>query len=126
MAGITIRIPDAVYDKYKAMHPSNPTHAIETQVIRFQDNLYKDRTLIFPDEARSALEKLFGRPIEDPMGFAKWLQDLISMKIGDLAFILKPGQLKNLHGKAKFFGKEFTEFARPYLSRILDRDLGGF
>lgn len=126
MAAVTLRIPDAVYEKYKSMHPGNPTHALESQLVKYQDASYKDRTLIFPDAVRGDLEKLFGRPIEDPTGFVKWLRELITIKVAGLEFPLKPGQLKNLHGKATFFKKEFEEFAKPYISRILDRDLGGF
>lgn len=126
MAIFTLRVPDEVGEAYKAMNPANPQHAMEKQLERFKGLSHKDRALIFPNEVRVALEKLFGRPIEDPQSFVKWVESLVSAKIGDLVFALKPGQVKALVTRSAFFKKPTNEYAKVVLERVIERELGGF
>jgi hypothetical protein len=126
MAIVTLRIPDDTLERYKMMHPSNPSHAMEKQLERFKGLAHTDRALIFPNEDRKTLEGLFGRPIEDVHAFVEWVQKLVSITVGGLEFVLKAGQRKKLDGLANFYKKPFDVYAKAHLSRIIDQDLGGF
>lgn len=126
MALVTLRIPDEIYEIYRDMNPTNPVHMMEKQLTRFKDVDAHERAVILTKEARQALEKLFGKPIEDTKVFAEWVKKLVALKIEGLDFPLKEGQRKKLEGLANFYHRDLSEYAKAHISRVIDQDLGNF
>lgn len=124
MAIVTLRVPDETLEKYKQMHPSNPSLAMENQLKKYQEVSYKERNVILPGEARRELEAIYGTSIESPSAFVGWVKRLVTISVEGLEFSLKAGQRKTIEGEASFWKKDFKPFAQVRIQNMIDSALG--
>jgi hypothetical protein len=124
---VTLSIPDETYQKYAEMNPEKPVQmAISAQLKRFEDLKLSDRALVVPREERVALERAYGRPIEDFPAFVRWIEGLSSLTVDGFRLQLSDGQRKRLAQEAAAWlpGRPAEEYVSRRLLNALVSVIG--
>lgn len=102
---VTIVLPDEIYSIYAERNPEKPAYAMAEQLKRFKDFSPFERDVVLAPAVRLALEKLYGKAIEDQEKFVKWVEGLLTLKAGGVDVPLSEGQQKLLAQWERYGGR---------------------
>lgn len=124
MAVKTIRLNDDTAEIYGAMNPRDPAKAMVDQLERFKNLTPTMRPLVFTDPQRARLEKLFAKPIEDPEGFVKWVEHLLTLGLSQVKLNLNAKQIAMVEKQAPFWKKSVPEYLEEKIMEGLGNAIG--
>jgi hypothetical protein len=120
---ITIKIPDALYEKYGALNSQNPRHAIEQTLDRYADVGYSPKNVVFAKKDLQELQSLVGQ-IDSPEDFVEKVRTALSVRIDGLEIPLTESQRKAIETQSKFFNQDQKEFARKQILAGIQKVFG--
>lgn len=121
---VTLSIDDKTHAQYGEMDPESPQRAMEKQLERFKSYLPTERVLLFSPEERRELERLYGRPIDEPLRFIEFIRKLVSVDIAGVPVVLNAGQVKRLVAEAEHVHRKPAELLEQKVKQMAFAVLG--
>ena len=109
--------------KYAA-YAKIPAAAMAKQLAKYQDHDPDHRVLVFSAEERTAVEKLFGKPIERVKEFVDFFTSCLTSKVGGAEIPLTASQKKRVEGMAGFWKQDPKELLVTLIKQAITNRLG--
>jgi len=109
---LTITIEDEVFEKYKryAKGSEKPEQIMQSYIAKMADIDYHGRFLIISSAQRAALEAIIGSLVMTPDDLITKIKQLADLRIGDMQFILEPGELAEIKVATANYGLPLPEY----------------
>lgn len=116
---INLKIDDALMEAYVQKWGIPGCYSQMKQAIAaYRDVDKSDRVLLLSGDARRAVEHVFQTTLDTPEKLVKLVQNMNTVKVGNVDMEFSQDQLERLQMQASFYGKTTEEYIKEQVAEI--------
>lgn len=116
---INLSIPDDLFEQYVKQHGLPGTYSRMREAIdAYKDVKPSDRVVLLGGDVRRAIEAVFQTTLDSPEKLLKLIQNMNSVKIGDVQMEFSSDQLERLKAQAGFHGRTLEQYIKETVAEL--------
>ena len=114
-----ISIPDELFEHYVKAYGLPNAYARMRQAIELCKDIEKnDRVILISGDNRRAIEAIFQTTVDNAPKLVKMIQNITTVKLGDVDMQFSPDQLQRLDAQAGFHGRSLETYIRETVEEL--------
>lgn len=116
---VSISMPDELFEHYVVKFGLPAAYGRMRDAIEYFKGVNKDdRTVLLSGDNRRAIEAVFQTTIDTPEKLVKLVQNMNTVRVGDVQMHFSQDQLERLAAQATFYGRTTEQYIREQVDEI--------
>jgi chromosomal replication initiation ATPase DnaA len=113
---LRIQVPDAVYEAFGTVNPTNPRRSMEELLEKFAGTDPKKKQVLLEGEVLSEIQKALSTSVDSAEGLLDALKHALRFKVDGIEIQLTDAQRKKLVTQAEAWKRPVEEFIRQQVT----------